>query len=114
MAGDGVSLQTNITQLGNLAKSQSRAQQSGAVNPDQARQLEKEDVQPLEKVRETEKAEKKQVDPEQERSRHRRRRREDRQRADSAGEDAAEDEPEDPEQSADATPGLGGLVDTKA
>ena len=112
MAGDGVSLQTNITQLGNLAKSQSKAQQSGAVNPDQARQLEKEDVQPLEKVREAEKAEKKRVDAEAERERdHRRRRRRRRQAALAAAEADAEEETGESEA---YEPGLGGLVDTKA
>ena len=109
MAGDGVSLQTNITQLGNLAKAQSRAQQSGAVNPDQARQLEKEDVKPLEKVRETEKAEKKQIDANEERGRQRREGREPDQQASAADEDDL-----DPDETESAEPGLGGLVDTKA
>ena len=112
MAGDGVSLQTIITQLGNLAKAQSRAQQGGAANPDQARQLQKEDVKPLEKVRETEKAEKKKVGPEEERARQRRRRREEGQ---GTAATAADEDEQDGEQDAEtATPGLGGLVDTKA
>jgi len=111
MAGDGVSLQTNIAQLGNLAKSQSKAQQAGAVNPDQARELDKEDVKPLEKVRETEKAEKKQVDAKEERAQDRRRRRRLRRQAAAAD---AEEEEQDPEEAETVQPGLGGLVDTKA
>ncbi len=109
MAGDGVSLQTNITQLGNLAKSQSKAQQAGAVNPDQANQLDKEDVKPLEKVREAEKAEKKKVDEKEERARKRRRRGKD----DEHGADE-DDEERDPDENPAREPGLGGLVDTKA
>jgi len=109
MAGDGVSLQTNITQLGNLAKSQSKAQQAGTVNPDQARQLDKEDVKPLEKVRETEKAEKKKVDAEEERARQRRRRDLD----DERGSDEEDDE-RDSDENRTQDPGIGGLVDTKA
>ena len=109
MAGDGVSLQTNIAQLGNLAKSQSRAQQAGAVNPDQARQLDKEDAKPLEKVRETEQAEKSKVDGEEERARQRKQRR-------AKGDPATEEDEDgqDPDDIEAAQPDLGGLVDTKA
>jgi hypothetical protein len=116
MAGDGVSLQTNISQLGNVAKTQSRAQQGGAVDPDQARQLKKEDVAPLQKVRETGQAEKKQVDPDARRPR-RRGRGEDEDADGDPRETVRGDEDEDQDRtpgSETATSGVGGLVDTKA
>jgi hypothetical protein len=106
MAGDGVSIQTTITQLGNLAKAQSRSQQSGTTAPGQAQELAKEDVAPLQKVRETDKSEKKGVDPDQERKRRR--------RPDDPEAAAAEDDDQDLDDPETRDPRLGNLVDTKA
>lgn len=108
MAGDGVSLQTNITQLGNVAKSQARSQQSTAAGAGQAQELDKEEVKPLEKVRETDKAEKKRVDEKEERAKQRR-------RNGQPEPDQADVEDENRDQDEEAPePGLGGLVDLKA
>jgi hypothetical protein len=107
MAGDGVSLQTTLTQMGSVAKSQARAQQTATV-PGQAQQLEKEEVKPLEKVRQAEKAEKEQVDADRRRERRRRRQKDQVAAADADADKAQEDE-------GGATgPGLGGLIDIKA
>lgn len=111
MAGDGVSLQTNIAQLGRVAKTQSQNQQGTTATPHQAPQK-KEEAQPLQHVREGEKTTPEELDP----RRHKRRGRDRddaRQEADAAAEDAdagAEDHDDDDE----APPWLGGLVDTKA
>ena len=108
MAGDGVSLQTNLTQLGSVAKTQTRAQQTGTAGAGHTQQLDKEDAKPLETVRETEKAEKKTIDSEEERKNQRRRR-------GKTKSSAAEDDAEDLEDDDDVhEPGLGGLVDLKA
>lgn len=107
MAGDGVSLQTTLTQMGSVAKSQARAQQTAAV-PGQAQQLEKEEVKPLEKVRQAEKTEKQQVEADRRRER-RRRRQQDR----AVAADAGADETRDDEEGA-AGANLGGLIDIKA
>jgi len=109
VAGDGVSLQTNIAQLGNVAKTQARGQQAGGVAPGQAPTRD-EDVQPLQKVRETEKSEKEKLDPEARRERDRRRR----QAGDpAAGDDEADGDDEENPDGREA-PHLGGLIDTKA
>ena len=99
MAGDGVSLQTTLTQMGSVAKSQARAQQTAAV-PGQAQQLEK--------VRQAEKTEKQQVEADRRRER-RRRRQQDRAVAADAG---ADETPDDEDGAAGAN--LGGLIDIKA
>ncbi len=110
MAGDGVSLQTNIAQLGRVAKTQSQGQQGTAATPHQAPQK-KEEAKPLQHVREGEKSTPEELDP----RRHKRRGRhpdEPQEEADAAAEDGdaeADDHDDD-----DAPPWLGGLVDTKA
>ncbi|MEZ4388740.1 MAG: hypothetical protein R3D98_14450 [Candidatus Krumholzibacteriia bacterium] len=106
MAGDGVSLQTNLAQMGNLAKAQARNPGS-TQGPSVAQELQKQDVTSVEKVREIEKAEQDAVDPDQERERERRRR----QRPKAGADDA--DEPDD-EENAERAQGLGGLIDIKA
>jgi hypothetical protein len=110
MAGDGVSLQTNIAQLGNVAKSQARSQQVGATGPGHAEKTPADDVQPLQKVQETEKAEQQGVDPEQKRDQDKRQRRR-RQRQATKGDEVAEQNDEEQDE---AAPGLGGLIDTMA
>lgn len=111
MAGDGVSLQTTLLQLGSLAKSQARSQ-GPTPAPNLAEQLKQQDVAPTEKVRETEQSDQDGVDPDgkQEDARRRRRRRdEDEQHAaaEADGDTADDEETED-------AAGVGGLIDTKA
>ena len=107
MAGDGVSLQTSLIQLGNVAKSQSRSQQAHAVPPGQNAAMPKDEVQPLKKVREADKAEKAKIDPDEERSRK------EKENADGAVR-SGEDVENDDERDEAAAAGLGGLVDIKA
>jgi hypothetical protein len=109
MAGDGVSLQTTLLQLGSLAKSQARSQ-GPTPAPNLAEQLKQLDVAPTEKVRETEKSDQDGVDPDGKQEDARRRRRREGEQpasADAAGETAGDDETED-------AAGVGGLIDTKA
>jgi hypothetical protein len=109
MAGDGVSLPTNLVQLGNLAKTQARGP-TATHGPNVAQELQKQDVTPLAKVKETEKAEQDAVDPDEDRREEKKRkRREDEDQSVEARADDSEDETpaEDPG-------GLGGLIDTKA
>ena len=109
MAGDGVSLQTTLLQLGSLAKSQARSQ-GPTPAPNLAEQLKQMDVAPAEKGQETEKGEEDGVDADGEEEDARGRRREEGEQhasADAAGETAGDDETED-------AAGVGGLIDTKA
>ena len=108
MAGDGVSLQTSVLQLGNVAKNQSRSQQASAVPPGQNAAMLKDEVQRLQKVSESEKAEKAGVDPDEERARGRRKK-------NTAGHDGTDDDVDDENEHDEAVAaGLGGLVDIKA
>lgn len=119
MSGDGVSLPTTITQLGQLAKAQARSQQAGTNTPGNMPAEDKKDLQPVRQVKEAE--------PKGKRTLQRKREgggRQTGQDADPADDqDRLEDElaPEpdcdqDTEQDPDAapSPGLGGLIDTKA
>jgi hypothetical protein len=106
MAGDGVSLQTNIAQLGNVAKAQARGQQTGAVTPGQAPQRD-EDVPKLQKVPESEKTGRERLDPNAHRPKDRRPGEDERDEAENEDEqDAARDDADDPR--------LGNLIDIKA
>jgi hypothetical protein len=110
MAGDGVSLQTNLLQLGNLAKATARGP-AASQGPNVAQELQKQDVTPVAKVTEAEKAEQEGVDPDEEREKERG----DREQAhDAATEESAEaagaEDDEDPEDDS----ALGGLIDIKA
>jgi len=96
MAGDGVSIQTNLVQLGNLAKTQAKSQ-SAAQGVGVTQELKQDDVASVQKVRETEKTEQDRVDADKERQRRREKRRND--------EEDNEDEQPD---------GVGCLVDIKA
>ncbi len=110
MAGDGVSLQTNIAQLGTVAKTQARGQQGHAVAPGQ-KPGQADDVQPLQKVKEGEKADPEGLEPEQRRERDRRRGDRDPQEAAAdTGTDGEDAEDEDD----DEAPWLGGHIDIKA
>ena len=109
MAGDGVSLQTNISQLGSVAKAQARGQQTHAVAPGQ-KPAQDEDVQPLQKVKENEKTDPEGLDPEKRRGRDRR----DGDRRPETAAGAEESDTDAEETDADDAPWLGGHIDIKA
>ncbi|MBD3221101.1 hypothetical protein GF314_07630 [bacterium] len=110
MAGDGVSLQTNLLQLGTLAKAQARGP-AATQGPNVAQELQKQDVTPVAKVTETDKAEQDGVDPDEKREKERRDRQQD---PDAPAEDSVDaagaEEDENPEDDG----ALGGLIDIKA
>lgn len=105
MAGDGVSLPTNLIQLGNVAKTQARGH-GQTHGPTVGQDLQKQDVPAVDRVRETEKAEQGNVDPDKERERKRKE-----ARKAEADADADDDDTRDSE---DSIAGLGGLIDIKA
>lgn len=104
MAGDGVSLPTNLIQLGNVAKTQARGH-GQTQGPNVGQELQKQDVPAVDRVREAEKAEQGSVDPEKERERKRKEARKARAEA---------DDDDDTRDSDEEIAGLGGLIDTKA
>ena len=124
MSGDGVSLPTTITQLGQLAKAQARSQQAAAQTPGSLPAEDKDHLQPVRKVN--------QAEPKGKRTLQRRQRGggrqsdggNDRSADEDASADAAvpqrdhdDDDPDserDPDGRTSPTPGLGGLIDTKA
>ena len=119
MGGDGVSMPTTLSQLGQVAKTQARAQQAGATAAGPTHIHEKEDVRPLRKVSEAEKKDKQTIDD----GRQNGGRRHDRHGESATDEDQAAmlDAPADGAEDTDAEdpppgaePGLGILIDTKA
>ncbi|MDY0110437.1 MAG: hypothetical protein RBT60_10930 [Candidatus Krumholzibacteria bacterium] len=119
MSGDGVSMPTTLSQLGQVAKAQARTQQTGATAAGPTHTHEKENVHPLRKVSELEKKDKQAIDD----GRQNGGRRHDRHGESAADEDQAAmlDAPTDGAEDTDeedtppgAEPGLGFLIDTKA
>jgi len=110
MSGDGVSLQTNLVQLGNVAKATARATH-GVPALDPAHEPDdRSEAARLRRVTEAEKAERQQVDAERRGRRDPRDEQPDDAAARAPDAPAAEAPPEDDA----AAPGVGGLVDTKA
>jgi hypothetical protein len=112
MAGDGISLQTNLAQLGNVARSQAKGQQAQQNVTPFAEQTDRKDELRIQRVKETEQASKGRIDPDADRRRERRRRRrerlaENRRLAAERGENA------ETETEADVEIQLGRLVDTR-
>ena len=121
MAADGVSLPTTIAQMGSVAKTQVKGQQTTQATTPFAEQLENKEDLKVQRVKEAEKAEKKRIDPDAERKDKRQRRRqrrrnklladlEDGERDGQPGE-AAEDETG--EQEAPDSETLGSLIDLR-
>jgi hypothetical protein len=112
MSGDGVSLPTTLSQLGQVAKAQARSQQTAAPAGAQTAQ-EKDELQPVQKVKEAEKKGKGTVGRRQEGEGRPRR---------EAGVATSRHDPDDPDgeqepepgEAVPGDPGLGGLIDTKA
>jgi hypothetical protein len=112
MSGDGVSLQTSLVQLGNVAKTTARSTQAphGATPANEP--ADRREIAKLHRVNETDKTERQQVDPD--------RRREQEHRKDHAddgnggAETAAAGVAAAPEEDAAHALGVGGLIDRKA
>jgi len=110
MAGDGISLQTNLAQLGNLAKTQAKSQQTPQTTTPFSEQVAKQDELKTQRVQQIEQTEKRQVDPDAERDRRRRRRlRRQAQKRKRAENDLAVEADENYEDQ----PAVGGLIDTR-
>jgi membrane protein involved in colicin uptake len=111
MAGDGISLQTTLSQLGNVAKTQAKGQQSNPSTTPLSEQLDKSKDLKVDRVKQTEKAEQQRIDPDKQKERDKRRRRRRRRPEDEAAADkTAEGDPLE----AEAAPDVGRLVDTRA
>jgi len=75
MAGDGVSLPTTIAQMGNVAKTQARGQQSAAPVTPFNEQTDKEENLKVQRVKEMAEAAKGRINPDDDRADKRKRRR---------------------------------------
>jgi len=109
MAGDGVSLQTNLAQLGNVAKSQAQSQQSSTAAKGNIPEDQRQEAQPLQKISEAEKTAQKKVDAEKRKKRHK-------EKKPSSPDDPGTDQEslDEDENQASNQPDLGCLVDLKA
>lgn len=109
MAGDGISLQTTLAQLGNLARSQAKSQQSPQATVPAAEQLAQQEALKTQRVRQPDAVAKRQVDPDAEGDRRRRRRlkRQARKRS------LTETEPGTDAGDEASRPELGALIDTR-
>lgn len=118
MSGDGISLQTTISQLGNVAKAQVKSQQANQPTTPLSEHIDRSKDLKVDRVKETERAEKQRVDPDGKRERKRRRRkRKDRLPEDEAALAAAEGDEERPDEDEDeeeAGGEVGRLLDTLA
>lgn len=110
MSNDGVSLQTTISQLGNVAKTQAKDQQTQQPATNQGEKLSESEELKTQRVQQTDQTDRKGVDPESSRRQQRRRKRRRRE-----GQSTAEDD----EQIADASDAngssdtVGKIVDTR-
>lgn len=114
MGGDGVSMPTILSQLGNVAKTLARNQQSANTSSGVLAPNDREEIRDLKKVPEAEKAENRILE----------RRRDDSRRRHKSGGNDDQDDPaaqEDPAEEASgdpsgtgAGPGLGSFIDRKA
>lgn len=112
MSGDGVSLQTNLVQLGNVAKTTARSAQVPHGATPASEPADRREIAKLHRVNEAERTEKQHVDPDRRRERDPRQDHPDEARTaaplEAAGPGAV------PEDEAIPTPGVGGLFDRKA
>ena len=75
MAGDGVSMPTQLAQLGSVAKTQARAQQAAQPSTSFSDQVDKKDSLKAQRVAETQKAEKSRISPDEDRRQKRKKKR---------------------------------------
>ncbi len=106
MAGDGVSMPTQLAQIGSVAKTQAKAQQAAQPATNFDEQLAKEDSLKAQRVKETQEAGKSKINPDEDRRQKRKKRR--RQKKLRAAEEKRIDSQEEEEEE------LGMLVDLRA
>ncbi len=112
MAGDGVSLQTTISQLGSVAKTQLKGQQQNQQTAPLSDQLDKSKDLKVNRVKKAEKAEKGQIEPDARRKN--RERKKQRQDTDSGSPKAAGTDVDPQAEEAPVDGGeVGRLVDTR-
>ncbi len=75
MSGDGVSMPTQLAQIGSVAKTQARVQQAAQPASPFSEQLEKNDELKAQRIKEAKEAEKSKVDPDEDRRQRRKKRR---------------------------------------
>jgi hypothetical protein len=108
MSVDGFAVKSTIAQMGSVAKTQVKSQQTHSSTDAQAKQLDKKDNR-LEKVKKTEDAQKSQVDPDK--KKHGRKQKSRTQEEDDVLNGTLEPQDEDDTESHD---GLGTMLDLKA
>lgn len=116
MSGDGVSLPTTLAQMGSVAKTQAKAQQSGQPVSPFHDQRDKKDELRVQRIRETEKPNQDRVDPDADRRDKRQRRRDNRhQKTQEKAAGDGEDGGANPGQEQDQEPEtLGAMIDLRA
>ncbi len=75
MAGDGVSMPTNLAQLGSVAKTQAQAQQAAQPATSVSEELAKKDSLKAQRVKEIQKSDKGHINPDEDRRQKRKKRR---------------------------------------
>jgi hypothetical protein len=112
MSGDGVSLQTNLVQLGNVAQSTGKSTQAphGATPANEP--ADRRETAKLRRVNESDKTERQHVDPDRRRERDHRQGRPEEAPAGAEADPAAA--PTEAEGEAGPAAGVGGLFDRKA
>lgn len=116
MAGDGVSLPTTIANLGTVAKTQAKGQQAAQPTTPFAEQMDKNDDLKVQRVKETEQAAKKKIDPDAENTdkRKRRRRRRNRKLIEAQERESNRDQTEtDADQDEPVEESIGCLIDLR-
>jgi len=114
MAGDGVSMPTQLAQLGSVAKTQARAQQAAQPSTSFSEQLDKKESLKVQRVKETQKAEKSKINPDDDRRKKRKKKRQEkriRQQMTDSENQEIEEAPTDEENSEEE---IGLLVDLRA
>ena len=111
MVGDGISIQTTLSQLGNVARTQAKGQQAGQNAAPLEDQLDKNKEMKVDRVKETEKTEKGRVDPDGKKEKEKRRAKKPGERD---GEDESRDDEELEEEATVSPEGLGMRIDTRA
>jgi len=112
MTGDGVSLQTTISQLGNVAKAQLKGQQQNQQTAPLSEQLDKSKDLKVNRVKQAEKAEKGQIDPDAGHKKRERKKKRLESASDSPQAAGSDVDPQAEEGPADAGE-VGRLVDTR-
>jgi hypothetical protein len=112
MSGDGVSLQTNLVQLGNVAKTTARSTQSPHGASPANEPAERRETAKLHRVNEADKTARQHVDPDRRRERDQRQNHPDDPLA--SAEPGVAAQPTTPEEDPAHAPGVGGLFDRKA